>query len=143
METGEIEDSLNEISNADAEKIIKEAKKESKGAPDRVLAEKLQKFFPDVQISQYHKVRKQCDKFLAHYNNALNSAKIKAQRSLNYETMYSLGKKTVSCNSCDKSFKTKAMATTHIQKDHLKEQIQEFTRSTNRSSSIKPPSRSP
>ena len=36
METGEIQDSLNEISNADAEKIIKEAKKESKGDPDRV-----------------------------------------------------------------------------------------------------------
>ena len=53
METGEIQDSLNEISNADAEKIIKEAKKESKGAPDRVLAEKLQKFFPDSDDS-YH-----------------------------------------------------------------------------------------
>ena len=49
METGEIQDSLNEISNADAEKIIKEAKKESKGDPDRVLAEKLQKFLPDVK----------------------------------------------------------------------------------------------
>ena len=50
METEDIQNSVNEISNSDAENIIKQLKKESKGHPDRVLAEKLQKFFPDVQI---------------------------------------------------------------------------------------------
>ena len=96
METEDIQDRVNEISNTDAANIIKQAKKESKGDPDRVLANKLQKFFPDVQILQPSHVRKECDKYLNHYNNALKAATIRAQRSLNYETKYTLGKKNVS-----------------------------------------------
>ena len=85
METEDIQNSVNEISNSDAENIIKQLKKESKGHPDRVLAEKLQKFFPDVQILQPNFVRKECDKFLKHYCSKLYSAKLSAQRSLDYE----------------------------------------------------------
>ena len=85
METEDIQNSVNEISNSDAENIIKQLKKESKGHPDRVLAEKLQKFFPDVQILQPNFVRKECDKFLKHYCSKLYSAKLTAQRSLDYE----------------------------------------------------------
>ena len=126
MESEEIIDSVNEISNSDAEQIIKQVKKESKRDPDRVFAEKLQKYFPDLNISHPNRVKNECDKYLHHYKQALNSAKVKAQRSIDYENMYTLGKKTVSCNSCDTTFKTKAMATKHIQKEHLNLQIEEI-----------------
>ena len=36
METEDIQDRVNEISNTDAANIIKQAKKESKGDPDRL-----------------------------------------------------------------------------------------------------------
>ena len=39
MESEEIIDSVNEISNSDAEQIIKQVKKESKRDPDRVFAD--------------------------------------------------------------------------------------------------------
>ena len=55
MESEEIIDSVNEISNSDAEQIIKQVKKESKRDPDRVFAEKLQKYFPDLNISMISK----------------------------------------------------------------------------------------
>ena len=50
METQDIHNRVNEITNSDAERIIKEAKKEAKGNSDRVLAEKL-KVFLDATAS--------------------------------------------------------------------------------------------